>query len=63
MNIQPLIEVNDEEFAILERLAIEHGVTVEQYLVRIAKGHVEYMIKADEEGYLAWKKTLETTST
>lgn len=63
MNIQPLIEVNDEEFAILERLAIEHGVTVEQYLVRTAKGHIEYMIKADEEGYLAWKKTLETTST
>ena len=63
MNIQPLVEVNDEEFAILERLAIEHGVTIEQYLVRIIEGHVEYMTKADEEGYLPWKKTLEKTST
>lgn len=63
MNIQPLVEVNDEEFSILERLAIEHEVTIEQYLVRIIKGHVEYMIKADEEGYLPWNKTLEKTST
>lgn len=63
MNIQPLVEVNDEEFRILERLSIEHGVTVEQYLVRIIEGHVKYMIEADADGYLPWKKTLEKTST
>ena len=62
MNIQPLVEVNDKEFAILERLAIEHGVTIDQYLVRIVKGHVEYTIKADEEGYLSWNKTLEKSA-
>ena len=61
MNIQPLVEMNDEEFNIVQRLAIEHEVTVEQYLVRIIEGHVKYMLKADEEGYLSWQKTAEET--
>ncbi len=59
MNIQPLIEMNDEQSDIVQRLAIEHEVTVEQYLVKIIEGHVKYMIKADSEGYLPWDKTLE----
>jgi len=59
MNIQPLVEMNDEQFNIVQRLAIEHEVTVEQYLVRIIEGHVKYMLKADEEGYLPWQKTAE----
>ncbi len=59
MNIQPLVEMNDEQFDIVQRLAIEHEVTAEQYLVKIIEGHVKYMIKADSEGYLPWDKTPE----
>ena len=63
MNIQPLVEVNDEEFNILQRLSIEHEVTVEQYLVRILEGHVKYVLKAESEGYFPWDKTKEESVT
>ena len=57
MNIQPLVEVDKDQFKILERLSIEHDVTVEQYLVRIVDGHIKYMMDADRDGYLTWIKT------
>ena len=63
MNIQPLVEVNDEEFNILQRLSIEHEVTVEQYLVRIIEGHIKYVLQAESEGYFPWDKTKEESVT
>ena len=57
MNIQPLIELTEEQMDILQRVAVEHDVTAEQYLARVCRNHCSMLISLEEEELLTWSET------
>lgn len=57
MNIQPLVNLTEEQFEILQRVSLEHNVTAEQYLSRICANHCSVLVSLEEEEMLSWSGT------
>ena len=56
MTIQPMINLNDEYMQLMTKIAVEHDVTIEEYLSRICQNHIRQLLSLDQEGYLKWTK-------
>jgi len=56
MMIQPQIDLNEEQMNILQRVALEHNVTAEQYLARVCRNHCSMLISLEEEELLTWSE-------
>lgn len=56
MTIQPLIDLDEEQMNILQRVSLEHNVTIEQYLARVCRNHCSMLFTLDEKEVLSWSE-------
>lgn len=56
MTIQTMVNLNDEHMQLMTKIAVEHDVTIEEYLSRICQNHIRQLLSLDQEGYLKWTK-------
>ena len=56
MNIQPQIELTEEQMNLVTRVAFEHEVTVEEYLARVCRNHCSMLLSLEEQEILSWSE-------